>query len=370
MFKIARSLAEILDLKNISEHDKKSFDERVLKNTKIKIYPDGSTNTTYCSQYIFTDKKALEYYKEEFEERLKKENLSLEYDVDYQDYLIAKENEENKTEITNENKEYYEKRKLDKSITENVKKERERTDSVKRSRNKCFDIARLNEWKYFITITFDGSQYDFTNADFVCKKINTWLRNRAYRDGLKYLLIPEYHKKSGGIHCHALVNDKLDVVDSGTRLVSGFSKPVKLSTIKSKGLENKVYRTVYNVPKWKYGFSTAIEVDNSLNFAYYVTKYITKGNKKIFGQYYWSSRNCCREPEIVYCNTNFNNVDSSEISKPYTSVKYKYASNSYVLPNMDEIADRFDDISSFLNYVNSQEFKKEVENYESKEKYK
>lgn len=370
MFKIARSLAEVLDVKNISENDKKSFNERVLKNTKIKVYPDGSSNITYCSQYIFTDKKALEYYKEEYEERLRKEELAREYDVDYQDYLLSKENEENKTEIINENKKYYEKRKLDKSITEKVKKERVRTDSIKRARDKCFDIARLNEWKYFITITFNGTEYDFTNAEFVCKKIRNWLGDRVKRNGLKYLLIPEYHKKSGGIHCHALVNDKIDVTDSGTRLVNGFNKPVKLSTIKSKGLENKVYRTVYNVPKWKYGFSTAIEVNNSLNFAYYVTKYITKGNEKIFGKYYWSSRNCCREPEIVYCNTDFYKVDSSEIIKPHTSVKYKYSSNTYVLPNMDEIADRFDDIASFLEYVNSQDFKKEVENYDFKEKHK
>ena len=107
-----------------------------------------------------------------------------------------------------------------------------------------------------------------------------------------------------------------------------------------------------------------IEIDNSRAFAFYITKYITKGNKKIFGKYYWSSRNCNREPEIVYTNTNFNDVPKTAISKPYTSVKYKYRQNCDIVPNFEELASKFDDIGDFLNYIYSDEYKKEVEKYE------
>lgn len=35
--------------------------EVVLKNTKTKIYADGSSTTTYCNNYIFVDKNLEEY---------------------------------------------------------------------------------------------------------------------------------------------------------------------------------------------------------------------------------------------------------------------------------------------------------------------
>lgn len=91
------------------------------------------------------------------------------------------------------------------------------------------------------------------------KKLSTWLNDRSKRDGLTYMIIPEYHK-SGRVHMHGLINDALDVMDSGTRTVKGFDKPVKLATIRSMGLSKNVQDIVYNVPAWKYGFSTAVKV--------------------------------------------------------------------------------------------------------------
>ncbi len=123
------------------------------------------------------------------------------------------------------------------------------------------------------------------------KKLRRWLENQVKRKDMKYLLIPERHK-NGGIHCHALINDCFDMVDSGTRLVTGYNKPVTLKTIDEKK-NLHVRNVVYNIPEWKYGFSTAIPVENnSAALAFYITKNILqKGNNKIFGKYYWSSRN-------------------------------------------------------------------------------
>lgn len=310
--------------------------EIVLKNTKTKIYPDGSTNTIYCNHYIFVDKDIKELYSDEL--NAIKEKLESE----------RKEKDVNQKE----------KQKKDKISN---KTDRERTDSIKRSRDKVFDIARMNKWKYFITITFDGSKYESQSPDFVMKKVNNWLRKKVQIQGLKYLLIPERHKK-GGIHCHALVNDRINVVDSNTRLVYGYNRPVTLETINQRNLIERA--VVYNIPSWKYGFSTAIEVDNSTAFAYYITKYITKGNKKIFGQYYWSSRNCQRNPEVAYTNTDFSSIKKTSISKINTSYQYKYQSNNLLISNFDELASKFDDIASFLDYIYSDEYKKLFEYYE------
>lgn len=90
------------------------------------------------------------------------------------------------------------------------------------------------------------------------------------------------------VHCHALINDcDFKFVDSGTRLVRGHDKPLKIDTIKRLHICDKLgcdisdLPVVYNVSDWKYGFSTAIQTYGQMsNLAFYVTKYITKDVKK------------------------------------------------------------------------------------------
>lgn len=303
--------------------------EEILRNTKTKVYPDGSTASTFCNQYIFCDIIVKEKYKEEIEK--------------YKAECKSQKEQEKENNKTNEIKRKYIK-------TE----ERERDDAIKRARDKCFDIARLNTWKYFITITFDGSKYESENPEFVMKKIRNYLHNKvklSENKSFKFLLIPEYHK-SGKIHCHALVSE-IDTVDSGTRLVKGYPKPVKLETVEKRGLTVK--QIVYNIPSWKYGFSTAIEINNSTAFAFYITKYITKGNKKIFGNYYWAGGGVVREPKIIYHNTDFESVPRSSFSKGYYS--YKYQSNNCFIPDFENLSAKFNNIPDFLEYLDSDEFK-------------
>ena len=51
---------------------------------------------------------------------------------------------------------------------------------------------------------------------------------------------------------------------------------------------------------WKWGFSTCVPLDEHYERATsYVTKYITKGEEKIFGKWYFCSRNLIKKPDIV-----------------------------------------------------------------------
>lgn len=301
--------------------------EEVLRNTKTKVYPDGSTVSIYCNHYIYTDDIVKEKYKDEIE--------------NYKAEIKSQKEQEKENNKTNEIKHKY--------ISS---EERERDDSIKRARDKCFDIARLNEWKYFITVTFKGSEYESKDPAFVMKKVRSYLRNKVQRsENFKYLLIPEHHK-SGRIHCHALVSD-IDTVDSGTRLVNGYAKPVKLETAEKRHLT--VRNVVYNIPSWNYGFSTAIEIDNSTAFAFYITKYITKGNKMIFGNYYWSGGGVVREPKVIYSNTDFYSVPRSSYNGGCYS--YKYQSNNLFIPDFEKLSAKFDNISDFLAYIDSEEYK-------------
>lgn len=316
--------------------------ELVLKNTKTKIYADGSSTTTYCNNYIFIDKNLEEYQQIQKILQLKRKWKKFE----------SSQQADKQTDMFE----------VIKKPAKVLKDERgERIDILKRAKDKVFDIAFSNDWAYFLTITFNGSEYDFSNADFVKKKLRRWLENQVKRKDMKYLLIPERHK-NGGIHCHALINDCFDVVDSGTRLVSGYNKPVTLKTIEEKNLH--VRNVVYNIPEWKYGFSTAIPIENnSAALAFYITKYISKGNNKIFGKYYWSSRNCNRDPQIIYSNTDFDSVSKTAISKPFTANQYKYNTNVNIIPNFEKVSSRFDNISDFLDYIYSDEYLKEYDDY-------
>ena len=86
----------------------------------------------------------------------------------------------------------------------------------------------------------------------------------------------------------------------------------------------KPYATkIFNLPLWKYGFSTATRVSDSSKASSYITKYITKDVSHILRNQhrYLASQNTDRPIERVY------NVDYDELAKIYS----KYLSDvSYI----------------------------------------
>lgn len=244
-------------------------------NVKYKIYPDGSTNTIYCNQRIFNDTPT--------------ERKTVKKSDDSDDKETSNKNPFRKKVLVGKS-----------DILSEV-----RSDSLKRAKDKIQDICLCNKFDYFVTLTFNPEKVDSFNVEEVKNAIKTWLNNGVARRGYKYIAIPEYHK-SGRIHLHALMSGNLQLVDSG----------------------HKHYeKTIYNIADWqeKFGFCTAIPIDGNINsLAYYITKYITKGNDKIFGRFYWSSRNLNREPEIAYGMTDFGLVNQAEYKIEGTTRKLKY----------------------------------------------
>lgn len=305
----------------------REYAKNVLHNTKVKVYPDGSYVLIRCNKKIFKSKF--------FETSETKNTEQIELYSIWSDLFTSLD----ENVITFRDDYGVPFKFWDVSKDEQFKPRKEfkecvvREDSVKRAKDAIFDIVYMNEWKYFITITFSKEDVDRTDPKEIIKKLNKWLDNRRQRKGLAYVLVPEYHEK-GGIHCHALINDcDLGYVDSGTRLIKGFSKPVRLTTIREKHLCERAditeddLKVVYNISDWKYGFSTAIETyGEPSQLAYYVTKYITKDVKKIFGKFYWSSKNIKRKPEMIFANTDFDDklpcYDMPEINR-----KYQYESS-------------------------------------------
>ncbi len=298
------------------------FNDKIIYNTKVKRYRDGSYTLTYCNRRVFVNQGEKQEFIEfcESEETEKSENTG----------------KAKVTEIVNK----FEASKL--SETPKKRKE-ERTDNMKRAVDKVYDLAFQNEWSYFMTITIDPEQFDRQDVKEVYKKLSAWLRNQVSRKGLKYLLIPEQHK-NGGIHAHALINDCFKLEHSGRYLYSG--KAYKSETLQKKGIDINLLKPVYNVPEWKYGFSAAIPVDgNPARLACYITKYITKDCKKIFGKYYLSSRNLNRDTEISLCNSEkFDELKNNPLYRG--GMAFKYSSDFRLDPNDDREVP--DDILEYL----------------------
>ena len=299
------------------------FNDKIIYNTKVKRYRDGSYTLTYCNRRVFVNQEE----KQEFIE-------------------FCESEETEKTEDTGKAKvtEIVKKCETSKlSEAQKQKRKEDRTDNMKRAVDKVYDLAFQNEWSYFMTITIDPEQFNREDTLLVCKKLSKWLGHQVERKGLKYLLIPEQHK-NGGIHAHALINDCFKLEHSGRYLYSG--KAYKAETLQKKGIDINLLKPVYNVPEWKYGFSTAIPVDgNPARLACYITKYITKDCKKIFGKYYLSSRNLNRDTEISLCNSEkFDELKNNPLYRG--GMAFKYSSDFRLDPNDDREVP--DDILEYL----------------------
>jgi len=175
-----------------------------------------------------------------------------------------------------------------------------RADNVARAQKRIYQIMLSNEWRYFLTCTFDDEKVDASNIPLVAAKAQKWLKNMTQRKNLGYVMIPEYHKKDNRVHFHAIINGDVDLEHHDIYAVQGVKKPMKLETIQRYHIDPaRIRYPVYNCSNWKYGFSTAIEVYGSpARLANYVLKYMTKDHQSIFGKSYWCSKNIRLYPDI------------------------------------------------------------------------
>lgn len=169
-----------------------------------------------------------------------------------------------------------------------VHKEENIRRSCRRAKDKVFNIGILNDWDYFITLTFSAekvkSRYDL---DDLKNKTLEYFKNQSKKNNVKYIIIPELHA-DGALHWHGFIKD----TDNKIRLR-------KTDKISNSG------KDIYNIISWERykGWTTAVFMDKDLEsrskMALYISKYITKG-EKIFDKYYYSSNSLITEPKISY----------------------------------------------------------------------
>lgn len=156
--------------------------------------------------------------------------------------------------------------------------------SMNRARAKLRRLALANDFRWFVTLTLDPQKIDRSNGAAVAAALGTWADNMVRRKKLKYVLVPELHKK-GGIHFHGFFNDAVEVVDSGHTDRAG--------------------HRIYNLPEWKLGFTTAIALYGDYPSAVgYVTKYIGKQGVRPMGRWYYSGGQLM-EPGKTYADLEY-----------------------------------------------------------------
>lgn len=169
--------------------------------------------------------------------------------------------------------------------------------SMRRARAKLRRLALANEFEYFVTLTLDQTKIDRYDPAIIIKALNRWCDNMVRRNGLRYVLVPEFHTLKEGeevpaIHFHGFIAGKnLPVVDSGHKDTCG--------------------ETVYNLPQWGYGFSTAIRLRGEYPRAVaYVCKYIGKQQgQRPMGRWYYSG-GALKEPPKEFMDVDFDKLSN------------------------------------------------------------
>lgn len=158
------------------------------------------------------------------------------------------------------------------------RKQRSLMVSKQRAVNNIYNLARCNDWTWFVTITFNPEIVNSFDFDSCSRKLSDWLKNlRRVDSSIMYLFVPEQHK-SGAWHFHGLMS-----CSSALRMADS-------------GLKDRKGKVIYNIGRYKYGFTTATEIENNEAVTKYITKYVTK---EMLGhirgkKHFWASRNLSR----------------------------------------------------------------------------
>lgn len=147
------------------------------------------------------------------------------------------------------------------------------SQSLSRTRSRVFEIAACNEFTHFCTFTQDQTKRDRFDLAAFRKDLAQLVRNenRSREEGakIKYLMIPEKHKK-GGWHMHGFLKG----------LTPSDLRPFTLSERLPERLraELKEGTAIYDWTRYRraFGYFTCTEIENGIAAAKYITKYITK----------------------------------------------------------------------------------------------
>lgn len=183
--------------------------------------------------------------------------------------------------------------------------ERKKIDNSKRAMQKVYNLARSNNWDWFLTMTLSPDKVDRYDYDDSVKAMQHYC-DIMRKQGNKWLMVPEQHK-DGAWHFHALVEGPLKM-----------ERAVNPKT--GEPLSDRSHRPIYNVTNYKYGYTTITPVGAQAKAAGYLTKYLSKkmdvpkGRKR-----YWASKSLL-EPDVEYYQIGRADFDAITMYSKYEKV--------------------------------------------------
>lgn len=199
--------------------------------------------------------------------------------------------------------------------------EENRRKSFARARNNLFDLLLCTpSMDCFVTLTVSPDVID-KRSDYneVVKRLSVWLDNRVRRNGLVYVLVPEYHKDGESVHFHGLMNFEALKTVRAINQKEG-------SWYFGKELFDDKGREIFNISDYRLGFSTVIPIDGEHGreaCAKYCYKYIIKsGGQKVGGRYYLSGGNLGR-PKYEYINVSIDDYEGEAFNVGGTGIMMK-----------------------------------------------
>lgn len=172
--------------------------------------------------------------------------------------------------------------------------------SMARTKNNIYNIARSHVWKWFVTFTFNRDKTDASDYELVVKRLCKNIEHTKERrcPNLKYLIVPELHSDGINYHFHGLFSgcDELDFVFSGHF--------------------DKQGRPVFNLPSWRWGFTTATLVGDTARASGYICKYVTKDTERyLYGKRrYFSNAKKTEGEKLVIDKYEFLEMYADDIS--------------------------------------------------------
>lgn len=202
--------------------------------------------------------------------------------------------------------------------------------STQRTKKTILEYLLSNDWEYFCTFTFNPRLVDRTDFYEVSQKLSKWLQHlkERYAHDLMYVVVPELHEDGKSYHFHAVLSNV------GKLQLSPFLRRNDNNEVTQVYTKNGQEILVIN--QWRYGYSTAIQLENnkqsSMKIAYYMIKYITKDlcTNTLNRRRYWVSRSTVSKPIEEYFNVDFDNIDDY-IKQAFEEnlLYYKEVSSSY-----------------------------------------
>lgn len=155
--------------------------------------------------------------------------------------------------------------------------------SVRRSSSTIAHYCHSNQFEWFVTLTLNPDKVsDRFNLESTIKEVSYWLHKQRKKYGrFQYILVPEYHPTTGGIHFHGVIG--------------GYNGSLSMS-------KSRKGREVFHLDDWQkdFGFTDCEAIEDIGKVSNYIRKYVTKDMIYVFGKKKYLCSKGLALPEVEY----------------------------------------------------------------------